>query len=303
MTGPTPSTEGTRGAAGTPGATGTARRWRAVLRAEVRKTLSVNLWWLLLIPALLLALAMSLFGGLISLLVPAATETSAIVLLAGMASALSATAIVGAVFGALLAAGEYRHRTITQAFLTGGRGQVLGAKVVVAAVVAGLYGLVVASLGPLLGGAVLGGQQLPGWGQLAGMGAIGIIVCAAWGVLGVALGTVVPNQAGAVALTVGYLLVGENVLSATLRAGDSALGDPSVFARLTPFLPGNAGDLALYDVPVSLAGPGADTRQVLEFLAGVSAPPPGWVSLLVLLAWTAAGVALAVVVGGRRDVT
>lgn len=290
-------------AAATPGSTGAARRLRAVLRAEVRRTLSVNLWWLLLIPALLLAPAMSLFGGLISLLVPTATETSAIVLLTGTASALSAAAIVGAVFGALLAAGEYRYRTITQAYLTGGRNQVLVAKTVVAAVVAGLYGLVVAVLGPLLGGALLGGQQLPGWGLLAGMGAIGVLVCAAWGVLGVALGTVVPHQAGAVALTVGYLLVGENLLSAALRAGESALGDPSVLARLTSFLPGNAGDLALYAVPVSLAGPDADTRLVLEILAGVSAPPPGWVSLLVLLGWTAAGVALAVVVGGRRDVT
>lgn len=284
-------------------ATGRLRRWQAVLRAEVRRTLSVNLWWLLLIPALLVAVAMSLFGGLISLLVPSATETSSIVLLTGMASALSATAIVGAAFGALLAAGEYRHRTITQAFLTGGRTQVLTAKVIVAAVVAGLYGLLVALLGPLLGGAALGGQQLPGWGQLAGLGAIGILVCALWGVLGVVIGTLVPNQAGAVALTVGYLLIGENVLAGALRTGDSGVGDPSVFARLTSFLPGNAGDLALYEAPVSLAGPGADGPLVLEFLAGVSAPPPGWVSLLVLVAWTAAGVAVAAVVGGRRDIT
>lgn len=282
---------------------GALQRRVAVLRAEVRRTLSVNLWWLLLLPALLLALAMSLFGGLVSLLVPSATETSAILLLTGMASALGATAIVGAAFGALLAAGEYRHRTITQAFLTGTRTQVLGAKVAVAAAVAGFYGLVVALLGPLLGGVVLGGQQLPGWGPLAGLGAIGILVCALWGVLGVAIGTLVPNQAGAVALTVGYLLVGENVLAGALRAGDTAADDPSVFARLTSFLPGNAGDLALYEAPVSSAGPDADSRLVLEFLAGVAAPPPGWVSLLVLVAWTAAGVALAVVVGGRRDIT
>ncbi|ALE72374.1 putative ABC transport system membrane protein [Pseudonocardia sp. Ae168_Ps1] len=280
---------------------GAPHRWTAVLSGEVRRTLSTRLWWLLLIPVVLLALAMSLFGSLITLLVPAATDTSAILMLTGLASALSMTAIIGAAFGALLAAGEYRHRTITLAFLTGSRIQVLGGKVVVAAVVAAAYGLVVAVLGPLLGGAVLGGQQLPTWGQLAGLGAVGVLVCALWGVLGVAVGTLVPNQPGAVSLTVGYLLIGENVVSAALQAGGSPSGDPSVFARITPFLPGNAGDLALYEAPVSAAG--TDARTVLEFLAGVSAPPPGWVALLVLAAWAVAGVALAVVVGGRRDIT
>lgn len=278
-------------------------RWAAVLAGEVRRTTSTRTWWLLLIPVVLLALAMSLFGSLITLLVPAATETSAILMLTGLASALGMTAIVGAAFGALLAASEYRHRTITLAFLTGSRSQVLAAKAVVAAVVAALYGLVVALLGPLVGGAVLGGQQLPAVGQLFGIGAIGILVCALWGVLGVAVGTLVPNQPGAVSLTVGYLLIGENLLSAVLESGGAPGADPSVFARITSFLPGNAGDLALYEVPVSAAGTGPQTRTVLEFLAGVSAPPPGWVALLVLAAWAAAGVALAVVVGGRRDIT
>lgn len=282
---------------------GAPHRWRAVLTGEVRRTLSTRLWWLLLVPVVLLALAMSLFGSLMTLLVPSATETSAIMLLTGLASAQSMTAIVAATYGALLAAGEYRHRTITLAFLTGTRFQVLGAKVVVAAAVAGLYGLVVSVLGPLLGGSVFGGQQLPGWGQLAGAAAIGILVCALWGVLGVALGTLVRHQAGAVALTVGYLLIGENVVAGVLRAGDPSSGEPSLPGRLTSFLPGNAGDLALYETPVGAAGAGPDTRLVLEFLAGVSAPPPGWVALLVLAAWTAAGVALAAVVGGRRDVT
>ncbi|MEV1291427.1 hypothetical protein [Pseudonocardia sp. NPDC049635] len=282
---------------------GAPHRWAAVLHAEIRRTLSVKLWWLMLVPVVLLALAMSLFGSLITLLVPAATETSSILLLAGMASTLSMTAVVGAAFGALLAAGEFRHRTITLAYLTGTRTQVLAAKVVVGGVVAGAYGLLVALLGPLLGGMVLGGQQLPGWGQLAGLGAVGVLVCALWGGFGVAVGTLVPNQAGAVALTVGYLLIGENLLAGALRSGESSFGDPSVFARLTSFLPGNASDVALYEAPVRAAGAGADARLVLEFLAGVSAPPPGWVALLVLFAWTAAALALAVVVGGRRDIT
>ncbi len=279
-------------------------RFRAVLTAEVRKTLSTRVWWLLFLPVLLLALAQSLLGSILQLLVPQATETSSILMLAGLASALTMTAIVGAAFGTLLGTGDFRHRTVTLAYLTGSRGQVLAAKAVIAAVVAGLYALALVVVGPLLGGAALGGQQLPDLGRLAGLGAIGILVCALWGVLGVAVGTLVTNQAGAIALTVGYLLIGENLIAGVLRAGDgSSLGDPSVFARLTPFLPGNAGDLAVWEPVVSSAGLGAQSRFVLEFLAGVSAPPPGWVGLLVLAAWTAAGIALAAVVGARRDIT
>lgn len=284
---------------------GPAHRWRAVLRAEVRKTTSVRLYWLLLIPVVLLALAMSLFGSLISLLLPPGdSETSPVMLLAGLASTLSAVSMVGAAFGALSASGEYRHRTVTQAFLTGARGQVLGSKVVVAALVAAGYGLVTAVLGPLLGGAALGGQTLPAVGTLVGLGLTGMLVCALWGVLGVAVGTLVPNQAGAVALVVGYSLVGENVLAGVMSAGEGSSGsDPSVFARLTSFLPGNAGDIALYESPVRAVGQSQTSELAMQFLAGVSAPPPGWVALLVLLAWTVAAVALATVLGGRRDIT
>lgn len=283
-----------------PARLGAVHRWRAVLRSEIRKTTSVRMYWLLLIPIVVLALAMSLFGSLITLLVPAATETSPVLLLAGLASTLSAVSIIAGAFGALSASGEYRHRTITQAFLTGSRGQVLGSKVLVAAVVAAVYGLLTALLGPLLGGAVLGGQTLPGAGALVSLGLVGMLVCALWGVIGVAVGTLVPNQAGAVALVVGYSLVGENVLAGVMRAGDD---NGSVPARMTSFLPGNAGDVALYESPVGAAGQGGDGVQILEFLAGVSSPPPGWVALLVLLAWTVAAVALAAVVGGRRDIT
>ena len=269
------STDHVPGTAGRPGLLariGPAHRWRAVLRAEVRKTTSVRLYWLLLIPIVVLALAMSLFGSLITLLVPTATETSPILLLAGLASTLSAVSIVAAAFGALTASGEYRHRTVTQAFLTGTRGQVLGAKVVVAAVVAAVYGLVTALLGPLLGGVVLGGQTLPDTAALVSLGLTGMLVCALWGVIGVAVGTLVPNQAGAVAVVVGYMLIGENVLAGVMRAGDETGSDPSVFARLTSFLPGNAGDIALYESPVKAAGQSSGGQLVLEFLAGVSCP-------------------------------
>lgn len=282
---------------------GPAHRWRAVLRAEVRKTTSVKLWWVLVLPVVLLSLLSSQFGSLLSLVLPTATEESPIRLMVGVASATSIVAIIAATFGALCASGEFRHRTATQAYLTGARVQVLGAKVVVSAVVGALYGLVIAVLGPLLGGAALGGQTLPAVGELVLLGLAGVLVCALWGVLGVAIGTVVRNQVGAVAIAVGYLILGENVISVVLGLGDESTSDPSWVSRLSSFLPGNAGDIALYDGAVAGAGDQQSIRQALELLAGATAPPPGWISQLVLLAWAVAAVAVAVVVGGRRDVT
>lgn len=282
---------------------GPPQRWRAVLRAEVRKTTSVKLWWVLIVPVVLLSLLTSQFGSLLSLILPSATDGSATRLLVGVASATSVVSIIAAMFGALCASGEFRHRTATQAYLTGARVQVLSAKVVVSAVVGALYGLVMVVLGTFVGGALFGGQVLPGAGELIALGLVGVLVCALWGAIGVALGTVVRNQVGSVALTVGYLILGENILAVVLGLGDDTGSDPSWVSRISSFLPGNAGDLALYDHAVGGAGDPDAVRQALEFLAGATAPPPGWVSQLVLLAWAVAAVAVAVVVGGRRDVT
>lgn len=282
---------------------GPPHRWLAVLRAEVRKTTSVKLWWVLLIPVLLLSLLTSQFGSLLALVLPSVSEDSAIRLMVGVASTTSVVSIIAAVFGTLLASGEFRHRTATLAYLTGARVQVLGAKVVVALVVGAIYGLVAVVAGPLLGGAALGGQTLPGTGELVALGAVGVLVCALWAAIGVAIGTVVRNQVGAIATVVGYMAIGEALLSLVLGLGDETGSDPSWVSRLSSYLPGNAGDVALYDGPLAGAGDADSVRQALEFLVGVSAPPPGWVSQLVLLAWVVVLVALAVVVGGRRDVT
>ena len=283
---------------------GPAHRWRAVLRSEVRKTTSVKLWWVLIPPVLLLSLLTSQFGSLLSLLLPTASEESPIRLMVGVASATSVVSIIAAMFGTLCATGEFRHRTATHAYLTGARVQVLGAKVVVSAVVGALYGLVMAVLGPLLGGAVLGGQTLPGVGELVLLGLAGILVCALWGVIGVAIGAVVRNQVGAIAVAVGYLILGENVISVVLGLGDSVHVGPVVGVAAVVVPARQRGrPRALPAGAVAGAGDETSTRQALEVLAGATAPPPGWVSQLVLLAWAVAAVAVAVVVGGRRDVT
>jgi ABC-2 type transport system permease protein len=103
---------------------------------------------------------------------------------------------------------------------------------------------------------------------------------------------------GALVALLVYLQVGELVLSAVFNNA----GSP-VLARLTPYLPVNAGDVAVYDLPAhALAGPTYGDR-VVEELAGVTAPPPWWGALAVLAGWAALAAVVAWTVGDRRDVT
>jgi len=270
-------------------------------RAEVRKTFSTKLWWALLIPVVLLSASINLFGGLFSLslgVLPGELERLPL-LLASLAYALALTTVFAAVHGIVATAGEFRHRTITTTYLTSpGRGPVLVAKMAVSAAVGVVYAVAAVLVGVVAGLVALAGGAVPEVGALLAVSGIGIAVVALWSALGAALGMLISNQVAVLVVALVYVLVGENVVSALLNNSDSA-----AVAASTSYLPVNAGDVALYDVPADvLAGPVLG-HQIVEGLAGVSAAPPWWVALLVLTAWTAAVAAAGWLVGGRRDIT
>lgn len=264
------------------------------LRAELRRVASTRLWWALLVPVVLQALLVNLSGGLLG---DSGGERR--LLLAPIAFTLTLTVVFAAVHGAVAAAGEFRHRTVSTTYVTaGGRGRVLVAKLAAAGCVGALYAAVAVLLGVAAGLAVAGSGRPPEVGPLAALTAVGVVVAALWGAIGAALGTLLANQVGALVALLVYLQIGELVLSAVLNDADSP-----VLARLTAYLPGNAGDVAVYDAPAeALAGPTFGAR-VVEELAGVTAPPPWWGALAVLAAWAVLAVVAAWVVGGRRDIT
>lgn len=275
------------------------------VRAELRKTFSTRLWWALLIPVAALSVLLHLFGGLFSgALGSGALDSGATgpgagaappLLLFPLAAALALASVFAAVAGIVASAGEFRHRTITTSYLTArSRGTVLLASMAAGGLVGALYAVATALVGVPVG--LLGGATVPGTGALLAVAGIGVVVCALWGALGVALGTLTGNQVGALVGALVYLLFGELLLSSLLNGAEAAAVRP-----VTSFLPGNAGDIALYDIPAELLG-GAGSGLV-EGLAGVTAPPPWWAALLVLAAWTAVVAAAARLVGGRRDIT
>jgi hypothetical protein len=273
-----------------------------VLRAEALKALSVRAWWVLGIPVALLAATVNLFGGIFSSAVAGVGDGLPGILLASLAYALSLTTVFAALHGVVLATAEFRHRTVSTTYLLAGRVPTLLAKAAVAAGVGAGYALLAIVLGLLAGLVGQGAAPLPSVGGIVALGAIGVAVCALWAVLGVALGTVLTNQAGAVVALLVYVLAAENLVSLVLRSGTEEAGAPTAIARVSSFLPANAGDIALYDLPARELG-GRFASSVVEGLAGVAGPPPAWGALLVLVVWAGAGLAVAWVVGGRRDVS
>jgi ABC-type transport system involved in multi-copper enzyme maturation permease subunit len=273
----------------------------ALVRSEYRKIVSTRGWWGLLIPVVLLSLLINAFGGLIGDFAEGVSgdEVTLPLLLASLAYTLALTASFAAVSGAVGAAGEFRHRTITTTYLTApGRGAVLAAKMLTAAAVGVVYALaatVLALVGGLLG---QGGGRFPEVGPLLAVIAIGVAVCALWSAIGVALGTAMGNQVGALVTLLIYVLLGELLISLLLGASDA---EP--VAQITAYLPVNAGEVALYDIPATEIAGSVVGRDVAGLVAGVTGPLPWGVSLLVLAAWTAAAAAVAWWAAGRRDIT
>ena len=268
----------------------------APVRAEFRKVASTKLWWGLLIPVTLLSSMINMFGGAFT---AAFSESERLPLLLGsVAYSLGLTSVFAAVHGVVAAAGEYRHRTITTTYLTTrGRAPVLAAKMLVSAGVGACYAVATVVTGMLAGTAADGGAAFPGVGPLAATALVGVATSALWGALGAAFGTAVSNQVSALVALLLYLMVGELLIGALLEAAESG-----TVRALSSYLPGNAGEVAIYGIPANeIAGP-VTAPQVVELLAGVT-DPPGWgVALLVLAIWTAAVGAAGWLVG-RRDIT
>jgi len=230
---------------------------RSLIRAEVLGLRSVRTPWLIL-----LAAQAALVLGVVGLV--ANTDTSDPGLATKAVAHVGLVSLFSLVLGITAVGGEFRHRTITVAFLaTPGRRPVLVAKLVVYTLLGLVSGAVSAAIAFAATAAALAadGVGMPTsdgdlWWTLAG----GVLWNAAFAAIGVGVGGLVRNQATAIGAALAWLALVEGLvaqLSSTLGqwlpfAAGRALGRLPDSDGLAP---GTAGVvLAGYAVVFAVAG-------------------------------------------------
>jgi ABC-2 type transport system permease protein len=245
---------------------------RVLIRTEVLKLRTIRGPWLVLAVGPLLVIA-----GISGLVVSGANlhdpQTQAKAL-----AHVGLTAIFALAFGILAVAGEYRHKTITDTYLsTPERGRVIGAKLVVYAAFCIPAALVSTSVGLGVAAAWWSAKGVPfAWGDTAMWTTIGGGVAwnAAFAAIGVGLGALIRNLTAAIAAALAWIALVEGIVA-------QLIGN---LARWLPFYAGQslgAGGKAMLPEPLL----------------------PRWGAALVLAAYAAAFAASAITTSIRRDVS
>jgi ABC-2 type transport system permease protein len=243
-----------------------------MIRSEFRKITSIRSPWLLLAAGPLIVVA-----GVTGLIQSGGNVHDPGVQRQALAHA-GLAALLTLIFGIVAVAGEYRHGSITDTYLScPGRRRVITAKLAV-------YGLVGAAAGLVSSAVALGvtaawwaakggSLQLSGtdtWLTLGG----GLAACFAFAIIGVGLGALIRNLVGAVAVALAWIALVEGIVGQLVGSG---------LARWLPFYASEALDRTNI---------GATTRLL-----------PQWAGGLVLLGYAAVFAGAAVVTTLRRDVT
>ena len=243
-----------------------------MIRSEFRKLTTVRAPWLLLAAGPLLVVA-----GITGLVESGGNVHDPATQRAALAHT-GLAAVFTLIFGILAVAGEYRHSTITDTYLSSpNRGHVIGSKLAVYALTGAAAGLVysgVALAATAAWWSERGGHlQLSAadtWLTLLG----GVAVNAAFAAIGVGLGALIRNPAAAIATALAWLAVIEGIAGQLLG---------SSLARWLPFYASEALG-----------------RSNLQATARLL---PQWGGALMLLAYAAAFAVAAVFTTLRRDVT
>jgi ABC-type transport system involved in multi-copper enzyme maturation permease subunit len=207
----------------------------ALIRSELRKVLTTNTWWLMIIGVVVftaIALVANIWVG--HLILTGQAQDAGI---DGVGEGLTGIAanvytsgqFFGTLFvmllGALMVTNEFHHQTATSTFLaTPKRTRVIASKLVAAVGFGVLFALVTTLISVPVGAIFLGtegvGSQL-GEPSVLGALALNVLAYAVWAIFGVGIGTLLRNQIAAIVVCIVLKVVAEQLLGAiiTLLAG------------------------------------------------------------------------------------
>lgn len=212
-----------------------------IIRSEFRKLTTLRSPWLLLAAGPLIVVA-----GVTGLVESGGNVHDPAVQRTALAH-IGLAAIMTLIFGILAVAGEYRHGTITDTFLSfPARGRVIAAKLAAYALVGAAAGLVCAVVDVAVTAAwwTAKGSTF----QLAASGtwrivAGGVAVNIAFAAIGVGLGALIRNVVAAVAAALAWIALIEGIAGQLLGSG---------LARWLPFYASEALDRASFFAPARL---------------------------------------------------
>lgn len=271
----------------------------AAIRSEFAKIFTVRMWWVLLLVlvgyvAFTAGLLAAVFGGATDPLgasggnVPALPDAALPPIIYSIASSVGY--VFPVLFGTLATTTEFRHQTLTPTFLAQPRrGIVLGAKLVVLAVMGAIYGVaaLVASVG--LGATILAStghstalDDPDVWSLIARV----VLVMAIWAVIGVGLGALIPSQVAAIVIVLAFTQFIEPILRLVASSWEWMSG-------IGQFLPGAASDALV----------GASFFTVMGGMSAEAQSLDWWQGGLVMLALAVIAAGVGYFTSWRKDVT
>ncbi|MFJ1760711.1 ABC transporter permease [Amycolatopsis sp. NPDC088138] len=290
-----------------------------LVKAEFRKTLSLNTWWVLIIPLVLVAFWLTFVWGKITndfadfigssevrdISGPIGLDPDKLpVGLLALAHGVNIAQLIPALFGVFALAGEYRSKTITTTFLTApNRISALTAKMLTYVGWGAIYGLISFGVSAVAVMLSVDAGRWPTAGQwLAALG--GTVLAAVLVTLfGIGFGAVLRSVPLAVVLLLVWFLIIENVLVFALWGTTDILGGilPNGTAN------GIVGGIAASAFGInSLNLPGnVDhwTQLGLQLAAGSPGVISWWASALIFFAWTMVFFGLGWAGNQKRDIT
>ncbi|MGV1010130.1 MAG: ABC transporter permease [Dermatophilaceae bacterium] len=263
----------------------------AVVRSELRKFFTTRMWWGMAIAVVLSGIAFAALNGFFltsdaAAQAGVATQTDAELARTVYTGGLQVAYLLTLAIGVLTIGSEYRHKTITATFLAvPKRTRVLGAKVVALLGIGAGYGALALASSFAVGAVILASKGHPVWPD-ATIGrtlALGLLVLGLWGLIGLGIGILIPNQIAALFIAVGVAWIVEPLLTFLLSTQEWG-------SSLARFFPSSATTAVL---GASNNGGGGVTLATFEW----------WGGALILIAYAAVMAVIGTALTVRRDVT